>query len=261
MIGAESATWATLVWGTGLWVLAFGAAASDGWSIAIVLAGMTGIVGSVIPGAIGRIAAALAVGLAAYALIRDPTLSTTLLALVVVGCVLAGRCAATALDGLRLMTEANATRLDRTSSLLDARAAVELTRARRHGRPLTVVHLSGGSDLLHGAHRGSAVTMATQLAERLRLTDAVGVTSESKVIVLLPETSSDMMPGLMERLHDALEHPSGGFRAGWASFPEDALTWDALAQAAATRALPTKRREPVALAPPVRTIAEHELAE
>ena len=260
MVTGQPVPQATLAWGAGLGILAvLPGAATDELHIAAVGLAVAGIVAAVIPGIVGRVAGILAVAMVGAALALEPSAATLALTLVVGFSVAAGRAAAARFAKTRMIVRAGSDGLARQSLLLDDRVAVELARARRHNRPLSVVRVGPQVSRTRHARLEPAVATANRLTELLRLTDAVGVTDDFEVIVLLPDTPGDVMPALSQRLRAAIDG-SQEAKVGWASFPDDALTWNTLAAAAEARTDPLGT--PRSLRPsPVQLVVEHEIAD
>jgi hypothetical protein len=123
---------------------------------------------------------------------------------------------------------------------LDAHAAKEVTRARRHERPLTVVTLRVSSRERGVTSKRSALEeVASVFSSSLRLTDAFGFFGGSRLVALLPETTAPEASVLLQRVDAVLgaelaEHVV----AGIASFPEHEVTWVGLKSRACARERP-----------------------
>ena len=108
---------------------------------------------------------------------------------------------------------------------LGVRCEEECYRARRYGRPLTllVVELVG-----QGGSSGAEERLQSLLRSQLRLSDTAGCLGEKRYAVLLPETDRDGAATVASRLVEALPH----VRAGIAVHPQDGSTLEDLVSAA-----------------------------
>jgi hypothetical protein len=119
------------------------------------------------------------------------------------------------------------------------RLAIELERARRHCRPLSVVLVSldsparlasDGVEASSELYPVLSVLLALTLRETLRQADIVSyVTAQSRCVVVLPETSGEGARAVVRRMRQqpsiALLSP---LRTGLGVFPEDGWTFDAI---------------------------------
>ena len=99
-------------------------------------------------------------------------------------------------------------------------AAAELSRARRHGRPLTVAYLDLDNFKQVNDRRGHAAgdallqAVAVALRGRLRLTDAVGRMGGDEFAICLPETGADAAETVLSDLrHQVAEALPEGLAA------------------------------------------------
>src|SRR5262245_52046351 len=109
------------------------------------------------------------------------------------------------------------------SQELEDRLADELARAHRYSRPLSIVEIS--LDGLDPAHRGAAATLVSQ---HVRRQDALGWSEGSRIIAVLPETSSEGAAALAQRLVGALSAVAVGARAATCTYPVDGTEIDVL---------------------------------
>lgn len=117
--------------------------------------------------------------------------------------------------------------------------AAELARARRYGRPFSVVQISSPSD-------ADGRALAASLAPSLRRTDQAWVEGDS-VILLLPESDGQAAETFARREITSLP---GSCAWRIASFPVDGLTVDALRSVLAGQRTATVVPPPVAAAGP-----------
>jgi hypothetical protein len=134
-------------------------------------------------------------------------------------------------------------------SLADAREdiAIEMSRARRHERPLTVTVLSYEPEDVHASlhnlvrdvqermmQRYIMSSLARVAAETTRRGDiVVQDTAANRVIVLSPESTPEQLDALTHRLHDSAYRTLGiPVRSGVAGFPHTALTFEDLVASA-----------------------------
>ncbi len=94
--------------------------------------------------------------------------------------------------------------------------ALEIARARRHSRSLSIVSLPREA-------------VPADPAFSCRLTDLVVRAPGGRLVVIAPETSGEGIADLARRLTGD-DDPAGAVR--WATFPDDALTFEALLEAA-----------------------------
>jgi hypothetical protein len=115
------------------------------------------------------------------------------------------------------------------------RLAIELERARRHVRPLSVVlvslayrHPGGAPETAAELYPLLSVLLAQTLRETLRQVDIVThVTAQARSVVVLPETSGEGARRVVERLdHVPALRLLAPLRTGVAAFPEDGWTFD-----------------------------------
>lgn len=165
-----------------------------------------------------------AVGLAAAAVGFDPGLSAALFAASLGAFVTVGApLAQVLLFGSVAGPNSGASRL----LSLETLAATEVTRARRHERPLTVwsLRVDGGHEV--------AAEVASTVARCLRLSDLLGSAGRSKLLAVLPETTAEESLAVLQRVDQALADAHvGRIDIGVASFPDDELTWIGLRNAA-----------------------------
>jgi hypothetical protein len=173
-----------------------------------------------VPPVLGAI---VTIGLGAVPILLDPSGRSAVYGFLVVLFILLGS---------RLAGEAREAGLDTRTApnhglSLDECAAKEVTRARRHERPLSVVTLrmtsSNGSA---GSKTPPFDHVAKVFASSLRLTDVSGYLGSSRLIALLPETTASEAAVFLQRISSAL----GGeladrLVAGVASFPDHEVTW------------------------------------
>jgi diguanylate cyclase with GGDEF domain len=112
---------------------------------------------------------------------------------------------------------------------LEGAAMDEIHRARRYGRPLTVVAFATD-------RRSHAAAIATELSSRARANDIVGFHGGSTVVAVLPETDDDAATTVVRRLSEAIDDAlASRVRVGMTAFPRDEVTWiglrDSLADA------------------------------
>lgn len=120
---------------------------------------------------------------------------------------------------------------------MDALALMEISRARRAERPLSVAILA-----LHSAGRRNDLgDVARAFAATLRSTDVIGYTRRNQFCVLFVETGPLAAIDALKRLQRELEPAiAGRVSVGIASFPEDNPTWKGL------RAVALERQRPLA---------------
>jgi hypothetical protein len=106
--------------------------------------------------------------------------------------------------------------------------ARELARARREEASLAVASVALPA-------RARLAQEARTLAARLRITDAVVRTRNGRLVVVLPRADHDAAMAVVGR---ALGERRAGALVGVAAFPDDARTWEALADAARDREQP-----------------------
>lgn len=120
---------------------------------------------------------------------------------------------------------------------LEPLARIELSRARRAERPLSVAILALSSSL----QRRDLGDAARALARALRCTDVIGYTGRNQFCVLFVETGRLAAIDALKRLQRELEPAiAGRLSVGIASFPEDNTTWEGL------RAVALERQRPLA---------------
>jgi diguanylate cyclase (GGDEF)-like protein len=135
----------------------------------------------------------------------------------------------------RLDTEGRLARTDPLTGLLNLRAfseraALELERARRSGRPLTVAYLdvdgfkAVNDRLGHVAGDHLLAGIGAALRSGVRAVDAAARLGGDEFVVLLPETGTEAAAELLARLRTRLE--AGGARSGGVvSFSIGAVTF------------------------------------
>lgn len=102
---------------------------------------------------------------------------------------------------------------------LEGAAMDEIHRARRYGRPLTVVAFATD-------RRSHAAAIATELSSRARVNDIVGFHGGSTVVAVLPETDDDAATTVVRRLSEAIDDAlASRVRVGMTAFPRDEVTW------------------------------------
>lgn len=90
------------------------------------------------------------------------------------------------------------------------RAELEISRARRHGTPLTVAYADVDDFKLvndrHGHSYGDGVlrTIATALKANLRQVDSISRVGGDEFVILLPETGHDQAQAVLSKLHSLL---------------------------------------------------------
>jgi hypothetical protein len=210
----------------------------------LAMAGTLAVVGSLVPASLGRLAAGIAAAVAAVSIVDEVSAATLAFsALLVVGALL-GRTASARFPGLHLIAAAaSADRLARESVLLDERARTELTRARRYQRPFSVIAVTVDCDQRRRA-RERLVTAAQAMAGTLRVTDVVGVTEDGEAVAVLPDTERGVVADLVARVGESIAATGATGRVGYASFPDDALTWQELKDAAREHTVALQRIEP-----------------
>ena len=120
---------------------------------------------------------------------------------------------------------------------LEPLARVELSRARRAERPLSVAILAVNSAL----RRRDLGDAARALARALRCTDVIGYAGRNQLCVLFVETGHQAAIDALKRLQRELEPAiAGRLSVGIASFPEDNTTWNGL------RAIALEHQRPLA---------------
>jgi hypothetical protein len=198
----------------------------------LAAAGILGVVGSYVPGAFGRAAAGSAIIVAAAGVAVDVTAATLLFGGLLVAGAWVGRTVSAGLPGLNLIAAvASNARTVRESVLLDERARTELTRARRYERPLSVITVRVDSDQRkRSAHR--AVAAGRAMARALRVTDFVGVTEDGDAVAVLPDTRREIVADLIARVKESIAETRVSGQIGYATFPDDAVTWRELREAA-----------------------------
>jgi GGDEF domain-containing protein len=129
-------------------------------------------------------------------------------------------------------------------SAFERTASREMMRARRYGRPLSLIVVTPAEP---GAQRLRATGQHLQRA--LRETDSVGRLDDERLVVLLPETERDAAHAIARRIRDLV----AAAQVGVANHPADGATWEALlavaskirpspAPAAARSAVPAPRQ-------------------
>jgi hypothetical protein len=122
----------------------------------------------------------------------------------------------------------------------------EFYRSRRHRRPLSIIvideKLEGADARLNQAiqdaqrsmiSRYVTVDLAHQISKQLRRTDVIYEHPENgKLIVLSPDTDRDVVETVRQRILVAADHVGIQISTGAASFPDEALTFETLLQAA-----------------------------
>jgi hypothetical protein len=102
---------------------------------------------------------------------------------------------------------------------LESAAMDEIHRARRYGRPLTVVAFATD-------RRSHAAAIAMELRNRARVNDIVGLHDSSTVMAVLPETDDDAATAVVQRLSEAIDDALvSRVRVGMTAFPRDEVTW------------------------------------
>lgn len=124
---------------------------------------------------------------------------------------------------------------------LESAAMDEIHRARRYGRPLTVVAFTTD-------RRSHAAAIATELRSRARVNDIVGLQDGSTVMAVLPETDDDAATTVVQRLSEAIDDALvSRVRVAMTAFPRDEVTWIGLRDSLgdAVRPLAAFRESPV----------------
>lgn len=205
--------------------------AGDGSDV-IAAAGILGVLCSFVPGWFGRASAVSALVVAVLCVAEDRTRETFLVAVLLVGGAWLGRTVSAGFPGLLLIAAAaSQDRIVRESILLDERARTELTRARRYQRPLSVITFRVASDRKTRSTQ-HAVSAGRAMAAVLRVTDFVGVTEDGEAVAILPDTRRDAVADLIARVRDSIAATRASGRIGYATFPDDAVTWQELKLAA-----------------------------
>lgn len=134
---------------------------------------------------------------------------------------------------------------------LDGRKAAgeilaEMARSRRHGRPLTVTVLAADPVSVEVATEMAAAEiqqairqryvhgrLARTIADQLRRSDLLFVDpATGRFVVVSPETSAEGSRLLVERIRSAVEPTMISLAAGYAGFPDHALTFEQLVERA-----------------------------
>ena len=129
---------------------------------------------------------------------------------------------------------------DRASAVdsLDAAAVGEIQRARRYGRPLTVIGFVAD-------HRKHATAIAAELRARARVNDIVGLLGSSTVVAVLPETEEGPSTAVVQRLAEGIDRAiASSVRVGVTSFPGDEVTWVGLRESLCERTRPLVDYDP-----------------
>jgi hypothetical protein len=138
-------------------------------------------------------------------------------------------------------------------SLADAREdiAIEMSRARRHERPLTVTVLSYEPDDVHASLHNLVQDVQQRMMQRYIMTGLASVAAQStrrgdivvedtaanRVIVLSPESTPEQLDALTHRLREsAYRSLNIPVRFGVAGFPNSALTFEDLVATASGEA-------------------------
>lgn len=109
---------------------------------------------------------------------------------------------------------------------LDAVAAIELARARRHRRPMTVVTISVRERPRRLPPRGTYLRrLVGALRHASRDIDHVGALTGSRMVALLPETSGEGALDFVRRVRGLLDPQAEQLAVGLASFPDEEVTW------------------------------------
>lgn len=114
--------------------------------------------------------------------------------------------------------------------------SLEIERARRYQRPLSVVLLAAEDWEAHFLDRGveeadeKLATIGKLLVEGLRAVDVVARGGESRFLAILPETPAEGAQLAAERICETMAEKAGlQFRAGVAQFPDDGVSREELA--------------------------------
>jgi hypothetical protein len=138
-------------------------------------------------------------------------------------------------------------------SLADARQdiAIEMSRARRHERPLTVTVLSYEPENVHASLHNLVQEVQQRMMQRYIMSGLASVAAQStrrgdivvedtaanRVIVLSPESTPEQLDALTHRLRDsAYRSLNIPVRFGVAGFPDSALTFEDLVATASGEA-------------------------
>jgi len=126
--------------------------------------------------------------------------------------------------------------------------AIEMSRARRHERPLTVTVLSYDPDQVHASLHELVRDVQERMMQRYIMSGLARVAAQTtrrgdivvediaanRVIVLSPESTPDQLDALTHRLHESAYRTLGiPVRFGVAGFPDSALTFEDLVATAA----------------------------
>lgn len=121
---------------------------------------------------------------------------------------------------------------------LDAAALGEIQRARRYGRPLTVIGFVAD-------HRKQATAIAAELRAHARVNDIVGFLGSSTVVAVLPETEEGPSTAVVQRLAQGIDTAiASSVRVGVTSFPGDEVTWVGLRESLCERTRPLAHYDP-----------------
>lgn len=124
---------------------------------------------------------------------------------------------------------------------LESAAMDEIHRARRYGRPLTVLAFTAD-------RRSHAAAIATELRDHARVNDIVGLHDGSTVMAVLPETDDEAATTVVRRLSEAIDDALvSRVRVAVTAFPRDEVTWIGLRDSlgGAARPLAAFRDSPV----------------
>lgn len=129
--------------------------------------------------------------------------------------------------------------------------AIEMSRARRHERPLTVTVLSYDPDDVHASLHNLVRDVQQRMMQRYIMSGLARVaaqttrrgdivvedTAANRVIVLSPESTPEQLDALTHRLHESAYRSLGiPVRSGVAGFPHSALTFEDLVETASGEA-------------------------
>lgn len=212
---------------------AFGLVAATDVPDPLTTVGALAVAGSFATGGIAGASWLLALGAASVSVALDTSVVTVEFAVLALIGATFGYTVSSRLPSMTLFAAASGDRVSREHVALEERVRTELTRARRYERPLSVI--SFAVERRVGSPR-LAVTVGRAMADSLRITDFVGVTDQGHAVAVLPETGRDVLSGLLSRVEEQVGRSGVRGRLGYASFPDDAVTWRELTDVAFGRA-------------------------
>lgn len=234
---------------------AFGLVSATDVPTPLATVGALAVAGSFATGGLGGASWFLALA-AAVACVAVDTSPVTLefAALSAIGATF-GYAVSARLPSMTLIRAVSGDRVTREHVALEERARTELTRARRYERPLSIISFvvepRGGSSKL-------VVAAGRAMAEALRVTDFVGVTERGYAVAVLPDTRGNVVSDLLARVEEQVARVGARGKTGYASFPDDAVTWRELTDIAIGRAVGiTRGRHDVRTSIDVTAALEH----